>query len=132
MEVSENPFPSITTMGFISAILDEYYAHREGAGFFKQLFVIVIFGISASVVVGLLYVVVVLLLVALYDWWCGTGGDAAAVPAVGELAGPAAGEQVVLPLVADATAPSAGGQLAARAIHRCRRAARDPASGEPV
>ena len=119
-------------MGFILAILDEFYAHREGAGFFKQLFVIVIFWIMASVVVALLYAAVVLLLVSLYDWLCGTGGDAAAMPAVGELVGPAAGEQVVLPLVADAAVPSAGGQLAAHAIRRRRRAAHDSASGESV
>ena len=118
-------------MGFLSAILDEFFAHREGAGFVKQVFVVVIFWISASVVVALLYAVVVLLLVALYDWWCGTSGDTAAVPTVGELVGPAAGEQVVLPLVADEVVPPAGGQLAARAIRRRHRAARDPASGEP-
>ena len=78
-------------MGFLSAIFDEFYAHREGAGFFKQLFVIMIFWIMASVVVALLYAAVVVLLVALYDWWCGTGGDATAVPAVVEMVGPAAG-----------------------------------------
>ena len=54
------------------------------------------------------------------------------MPAVGELAVPAADEQVVLPKVADAVVPSAGGQLSARAIRRRRRAARDPASGELV
>ena len=93
---------------------------------------IVIFWITASVVVALLYAAVVLLLVALYDWWCSTGGDAAAVPAVDELVGPAAGEEVVLPLGADAAVPLAGGQLAARAIHLRRRAARDSALGESV
>ena len=87
-------------MGFLSAIFDEFYALREGAGFVKQVFVVVIFWITASVAVALLYAVVVLLLVALYDWWCGTGGDATAVPTVGDLA--------VRPPVAAAAAPLVG------------------------
>ena len=119
-------------MVFLTTILDKFLGQLDGAGFFEHVFIILIFGISASVVVGLMYAAVVLLLVALYDWWCGTGGDATAVPAVGELVGPAAGEQVVLPLVADVAVPPAGGQLAARAIRRRRRTARDSAPGEPV
>ena len=118
-------------MGFLSAILDEFYAHREGAGFVKQVFVVVIFWISASVVVALLYAVVVLLLVALYDWWCGTGGDAAVVPAVGELMEPVVGKLVVLPLVVVEAALLVGNELGARAVRRRRRAACDSASGEP-
>ena len=109
-------------MGFLSAILDEFLGQLDGAGFFEHVLIILIFGISASVVVGLLYAAVVLLLVALYDWWCGTGGDAAAVPAGGELE--------VRPPVAAAAAPLVGNELGARTVRR-RRAARDSATGEP-
>ena len=69
-----------------------------------------------------MYAAVVLMLVALYDWWCGSGGDAAAVPAVGELA--------VRPPVAAAAARLVGNELGARAVRR-QRAARDSAPGEP-
>ena len=109
-------------MGFLSAILDEFLGPLDGAGFFEHVFIILIFGVSASVVVGLLYAAVVLLLVALYDWWCGTGGDAAAVPAGGEL-------EVRPPVVAEA-ALLVGNELGARAVRR-RCTVRDTATGEP-
>ena len=109
-------------MGFLSAILDEFLGPLDGAGFFEHVFIILIFGISASVVVGLLYAAVVLLLVALYDWWCGTGGDAATVPAGGEL-------EVRQPVVAEA-ALLVGNELGARTVRR--RTVRDTATGEAV
>ena len=84
-------------MDLIHEFFKAYYEMLEGAGFIEQALIIGLFGISCSVVGGLLFVAVVFLIFGMYNWWSGAGGDAAAEgqakPPVAEVAVlPAGGE----------------------------------------
>ena len=147
-EISEAFLLLISTMSFIHAFFKAYYEMLERAGFIEHVLIVVLFGISLSVVAALLFAAVVVLIFGLCSWWADAGGAAAAaeepvapeVPVAAE--GPVAveehavGEEQVMVVEPDAVSVDevadlpAGGEQAARAVCR-RRAARDAASGEP-
>jgi hypothetical protein len=142
LEISEAFLLLISTMGLIHAFFKAYYEMLERAGFIEHVLIVVLFGISLSVVAALLFAAVVVLIFGFCSWWADAGDAAAAaeepaapeVPVVGE--GPAAveehamvEEQVAAPVEEVADLP-AGGEQAARAVCR-RRAARNSALSEP-
>lgn len=104
-------------MGFIHDFFKAYYEMLHDAGFIERVIIIVLFGISVSVVMNLLFVAVVILIASLCKWWSGADADAAV-------------EGQAAPPVAEVAALPAGGGQAARAVRR-RRVVRDMASGEP-
>ena len=122
-------------MGFIQSFFRAYVEMLERAGFIEHVLIVVLFGISSTVVGGLLFAAVVFLIFGLCNWWSGAGADAAvdlAAAAEGQVAAEeqAVAEGQAAPPVAEVAALPVGGEPAARAVRR-RRAARDSASGEP-
>ena len=101
-------------MGFVQSFFRAYVEMLGRAGFIEHVIIVALFGISSTVVGGLLFAAVVFLIFGLCNWWSGAGADAAA-------------EGQAVPPVAEVTALRAGGEPAVRR----RRAARDSASGEP-
>ena len=146
-EISEAFLLLISTMSFIHAFFKAYYEMLERAGFIEQVIIVVLFGITSSVVTALLLAVAVVLIIGFCSGWSDACGDAAAVvPAAPEepvaAEGPAVVEEHVaaveqavveepaaVPVDEVADLPT-GGEQAARAVRR-RCAARDAASGEP-
>ena len=76
----------------------------------------------------MLYLALIFLGVAIYEWWCGTRRAVAVVPAVDEPPVLPANEP---PMLAYEEVPRARGEPVSRvSLHR-RRGVRHPASGEP-
>ena len=72
-------------MGFLSDFFRAYVDTMENAGFIEGFFIFVLFVFLISMAYGMLFVAVVLLAVALCNWWSGAGaGAATAAPAAPE------------------------------------------------
>ena len=134
-------------MGFTTDFFRAYVDAMEDAGFIEGFFIFVLFVFLISMVYSMLFVAVVLLAVALCNWWSGAGAGAATVaPAAPEepdaAEGPAAVEELAaaveravveepaVPPVAEVAVLPAEGEPAARIVCR-RRTIRDLASDEP-
>lgn len=109
-------------MNFFADFLKSYVEMMGRANFIGQVFIWLMFCITVVSFGSLVFLAVVLLVAGLCQWWSGTAGDAAVVPAA---------EELIAPPVADAAVPLAGDEQAARSIRRRRRAARGSAPAEP-
>ena len=114
-------------MGFFRAILDELNMLLDGASFFGQVFIVLLFQLCAMAVGAVLYLALIFLGVAIYQWWCGTRHAAAVVPAADE---PPVLHTNEPPVLAYEEVPQAGGEPVRKVVLR-RRGVRYSASGEP-
>ena len=115
-------------MGFFSSILDELFMLLDGASFFGQVFIVLLFYLCAMAVGAVLYLALIFLGVAIYQWWCGTRRAIAVVPAAVEPPVLTANEP---PMLAYEEVPQAGGEPVRGVVLLRRRGVRHSASGEP-
>ena len=115
-------------MGLFAAILDELFMLLDGASFFGQVFIVLLFELCAMAVGAVLYLALIFLGVAIYQWWCGTCHAAAVVPAADEPPVLPANEP---PMLAYEEVPQAGGEPGRRVVLLRHRGVRHSASGEP-